>query len=254
MAPPPCRRLGRQCRSLDVTIRVAALEGEEDHDATWFFGHTERLDFGRSYTENGELWSETTIHVPCKYLELDPDGRTAACRAHGFNGRVPAPKRTPAPRRLGRDRFRIVENRRLVTRHLPPPTPVKRSLPLAPDTNPCAKAPCRTADHTRHAACCRDLNVEIRCGTPDTMLEALLRSRKSPYLCKVERDESEEGLVTAEIISACAFLKEDGLHCDLHGRTRTNGEPGKPRMCSHWPEKRTGLHPGCAFRNRRLPL
>ncbi len=254
MAPPPCRSLGRQCRSLDITVRVATLEGQEDHDATWFFGHTERLDFGRSYSADGELWCEATVHVPCKYLELGADGRQAECRAHGFCGRLPVPRRPAAARRLGKDRFRIVENRKLVTRHLAPPTPLKRALPLAPDANPCAKAPCRTADHSRHAACCRDLNVEIRCTTKQTLLESLLRSRKSPYLCKVERENPEEGLVSAEIISACDFLKEDGLHCDLHGRTRGNGEPAKPHMCSHWPEKRTGLHPGCAFRNRRLPL
>lgn len=253
MAPPPCRTLGAQCRSLDVTVRVATLEGKEDHDATWFVGHTERLEFGRMWSEGGELWCDVRVFVPCKHLESG-GGTAVRCAAHGFKGTVATPRRTPAPRRLGRDRFRIVENRRMVTRHITPPTPIKRALPLAPDTNPCATAPCRTADHTRHAACCRDLNVEIRCTTEETMLEALLRSRKSPYLCKVERDDPEEGLVSAEIISACDFLKGDGLHCDLHGRVRANGEPAKPYMCSHWPETRTGLHPGCAFRNRRLPL
>jgi hypothetical protein len=25
-------------------------------------------------------------------------------------------------------------------------------------------------------------------------------------------------------------------------------------MCSQWPEKRSGLHAGCAFRNRKLTL
>jgi len=254
MAPPPCRSLGRQCRSLAITIRVAAIEGQEDHDATWLLGHTERIDFGRTFADEGELWCDATLHVPCKHLELAGEGTSARCRAHGFRGRVPVPRRAPAPRRLGKDRFRIVENHKLVTKTLAPPTAHARQLPLAPDANPCATAPCRTADHTRHAACCRDLNVDIRCSTKQTTLEALLRSRKSPYLCKVERDVPDEGLLTAEVISACGFLKEDGLHCDLHGRSRANGEPAKPYMCSHWPEKRTGLHPGCAFRNRRLPL
>lgn len=253
MAPPPCRRLGRQCRSLDVTVRVATLEGQEDHDATWFFGHTERLDFGRSYTDDGELWAETTIHVPCKHLEAGA-GSSVRCAAWGFTGRVPIPRRAAAPRRLGKDRFRIFENRKLVTRQIPPAPEPKRALPVVQNANPCATAKCTTSDHTRGAACCRDLNIDIKCAPKDALLESLLRNRKSPYLCKVERDDDEEGLVSAEIISACDFLQEDGIHCDLHGRTRTNGEPAKPHMCSHWPEKRTGLHPGCAFRNRRLPL
>ena len=136
MAFPPCRSLGRQCRSLKITVRVATLEGQEDHDATWLFGHTERLDFGRTYTDDGELWCDATVHVPCKHLELGNDGSTGTCRAHGYRGRVPVPRRPPAPRRLGRDRFRIVENHKLVTRELAPPTAHKRALPLAPDANP----------------------------------------------------------------------------------------------------------------------
>jgi hypothetical protein len=254
MAPPPCRSLGRHCRSLDVTVRVATIEGQEDHDATWLLGHTERFDFGKTFAEDGELWCDATVHVPCKHLRLDAEGKSAQCAAHGFRGRVPAVRRETAPRRLGRDRFRIVENQRMVVRELAPPTPRRRLLPLAPDANPCATAPCSTADHTRHAACCRDLSLQIRCSSRQTLLEALLRNRKSPYLCKVERDDEDETLLTAEVISACNYLKEDGLHCDLHGRTRSNGEPAKPYMCSEWPEKRTGLHPGCAFRNRRIPL
>lgn len=255
MAPPPCRRLGRQCRALDVTVRVAALEGKEDHDATWLFGHTERLDFGRTFEDDDELWCETTIHVPCRHLQVGEDGRSAQCGAWGFRGPVPTPRRAPAPRRLGGDRFNLVERRKMVTRRIPAPPQPKRALPIAPGNgNPCAEAPCRTADHTRKAACCRDLQIEIRCTERQTLLEALLRHRKSPYLCKVEREEGEEGLIGVEIISACAYLQEDGIHCDLHGRTRADGRPAKPEMCFHWPEKRTGLHPGCAFRSRRIPL
>src|SRR5690606_2798555 len=52
MSIPACRRLGRQCHALDVTLRVAVLEGQEDHDATWMLGHTERIEFGRTYTDD----------------------------------------------------------------------------------------------------------------------------------------------------------------------------------------------------------
>ncbi len=253
-SPPPCTRLGRQCRALDVTLRVAALEGGEDHDGTWLFGHVERIDFGATFEEDDEIWAEATIHVPCRYLREQDDG-TQQCGAWGFQGSAPVPVRKPAPRRLGADRFAIFDQARFVTRHLPPPRtpPAARTLPIAsPSANPCAGAPCRTADNRRGAACCRDLQVQIRCTERQTRLEALVRSRKSPLLCKTEREEGN--LLNVEVISACGFLQEDGLTCDLHGRTRADGRPAKPIMCSAWPEKRSGLHPGCAFRNRRLQL
>jgi hypothetical protein len=120
--------------------------------------------------------------------------------------------------------------------------------------NPCAEAPCRTADGTRGAACCRDLQVEIQCREDEGVLEALLRNRKSPYLCKVEREDDDPEALTVEILSACGYLLEDGIHCALHGRSRADGRPAKPELCTQWPEKRTGLHPGCAFRSRRVPL
>lgn len=257
MTPPPCRTLGRQCRALDVVLRVAVLEGQEDHDATWLMGHTERIDFGRTFTDNDELWVEARVHVPCRHLQARPDG-SVRCAAWGFRGTVSPPARPPQPRRLGGDSFRVVDGRRLANRKLPTAPPPRRPLPvhpMVPDANPCAHAKCRTADGRRHAACCRDLQVEIRCDEDrQELLEALLRHRKSPYLCKVEREDPDEPVLNVEILSACDYLLEDGLHCALHGRRRADGRPAKPELCSQWPETRTGLHPGCAFRNRRLPL
>lgn len=250
MAPPPCRRLGRHCRTLDVTLRVAAIEGDEDHDATWLLGHTQRIDFGRMFERDGELWTDAQIHVPCRHLQEGDDGRSVHCGAHGYDGRVAPVTRAPAPRRLGRDRFNIVDGGRMVARKLDPPAPPPRSLPIAA-TNPCAGAPCRTSENTQGDACCRDIQVDICCTTKQTMLESLIRARKSPYLCKVEREEDHSLLV--EMISACGFLKEGG-GCDLHGRVRADGRPAKPVMCSHWPAKRTGLHGGCAFKSRKVPL
>jgi hypothetical protein len=232
-----------------VTLRVAAIEGDEDHDGTWLLGHTERIDFGSTFEREGELWSNATIHVPCRYLQRDVSGK-ATCGAHGFTGRVAEPARAPAPRRLGRDRFAIVDKGKLVARKLDPPRPPRRGLPVL-SINPCAAAPCHTSDNRRGDACCRDIQVDICCTTKETRLEALIRSRQSPYLCKTEREDDKS--VVVEIISACGFLKEEG-GCDLHGRTRADGRPAKPVMCSHWPGKRSGLHGGCAFKSRKVPL
>ena len=80
-------------------------------------------------------------------------------------------------------------------------------------------------------------------------LEALVRSRRSPYLCKVER--AGDFSIEAEVISACGFLDDDGIGCTLHGRVRADGRPAKPDLCSDWPPKNKGLHPGCVFAPRR---
>lgn len=254
MPAPPCHSLGRHCHALDVTVRVAALEGNEDHDATWMLGHTQRIDFERLFTADDELWAQTRIHVRCRHLRRGPDDQVR-CAAHGFTGHLPPPARQPDPRQLGRDRFRIVDGGRLTTRHLAPAAPAaapsRRALPVRPSANPCATAPCRTADGTRGAACCRDLQLEVRCPPEQETLEALLRNRQAPYLCKVDREQPDDECVTVEVLSACSYLLEDGIYCSLHGRQRPDGRPAKPELCSQWPEKRTGLHPGCAFASRK---
>jgi hypothetical protein len=85
------------------------------------------------------------------------------------------------------------------------------------------------------------------CDREWTRQEALVRSRKSPYLCKVtrERDESLE----AEMISACGYLGDDGVACTLHGRRRPDGRPAKPDLCRRWPHPTESeiLHTGCVF-------
>lgn len=253
MAPPACRTLGRHCHALDVAIRVASIEGSEDHDATWMLGHTERVAFGALTTEGDELWTTARLQVPCRHLRQG-EGDTVRCLAHGFEGVVPAPERPDQPRQLGGDRFRVVDGRRMTTTELPPaPTP-KRRLPIQETANPCATARCRTADGKIGAACCRDMQVEVRCPPEWEMLESLLRHRKSPYLCKVEREDDDGEMVTVEILSACGYLLEDGISCALHGRQRPDGRVAKPELCSAWPKKRTGLHAGCAFRSRKVPL
>jgi hypothetical protein len=235
---------------------VAVLEGQEDHDATWLLGHVERIEFGQLFIDDDELWIDARLHVPCRHFDDRAEG-AARCKAHGFRGEVAPLERREQPRQLGDEKFRVVEHRRQVTRRLPVATDAQRPLPMhpvVPDANPCATAPCRTSDNVRGAACCRDLQVEIQCTEEQDLLEALLRNRKSPYLCKVEREDEDDDLLNVEILSACGFLKEDGIHCSLHGRRRADGRPAKPELCSEWPKKRTGLHPGCAFRNPRVPL
>ena len=82
----------------------------------------------------------------------------------------------------------------------------------------------------------------------DTRLEALVRSRQAPYLCKVERGGDHS--LDAEIISACDYLEPGGVACTLHGRVRADGRTAKPALCFDWPPKRQVIHRGCAFASR----
>lgn len=232
-----------------MTLRIGSLvqgPAAADHEATWLLGHTARIRFRNLRREGNDLLVDAVLRVRCRYLKSAPDG-AARCAAHGFTGPVPASGAgEPQPRKLGGRRFLIVENHQLAALDLPLPP---RSLPVVEndpdDVNPCSIAPCTTADHTRGSACCRDLQVEILCARGNTALEALVRSRLSPYLCKVTR-EAEDAL-EAEVISACGFLDQEGLNCTLHGRQRPDGRPAKPELCSDWPDDGKGLHPGCIF-------
>jgi len=251
MWAPPCRRMGRHCQSLRVTLRVGSLEEGTtslDHEATWLLGHTAQITFGPLWEGEGDLYVDAVLHVPCRWLRRE--GTRARCGLYGFEEALPAARRRPQPRRLGRERFQVVDRKRSTVRRLPMTPPARpRALPVLNGTNPCATAPCQTSDHRRGAACCRDLQIEIMCTNDESRLEALVRSRRSPYLCKVERpgDFSLE----AEMISACGYLDDDGIACTLHGRVRADGRPAKPDLCSEWPPKNRGLHPGCVFAPRR---
>ena len=117
----PCRKLGSQCRALRVTLRVGSLEEGDtslDHEATWLLGHTERITFGDLWWGEGDLYVEAVLHVPCRHLRSD--GGTEECRLFGYRGvaRRP-PRRLPQPRRLGGNRFQMVESKRVVIRSLP---------------------------------------------------------------------------------------------------------------------------------------
>ena len=240
---PACTGIGKQCRTLRVLLRIGALdEGREslDHEATWLLGHTEHISFEDLWAGDGDLYADALLHVPCRYLRAG--NGTGHCAAHGFKGPLPEVARAAQPRQLGADRFQVVDGMRLVARTLPAD---RRALPVLADANPCAGAPCRTADHVRGAACCRDLQIEIMCTRRQRRLEALVRARKPPYLCKVTRpgDFSLE----AELVSACGYLGDDRISCTLHGRHRADGRAAKPDLCSDWPPRGKGLHPGCVF-------
>ena len=208
-------------------------------------GHTRHISFGDLWEAEGDLYVDAVLHVGCRYLR--PEGGGARCSLYGYRGTLPAgPRRREQPRRLGGERFQIVEDCRPAARALPlPPSAPTRGLPVIGGENPCATAPCRTADHSRSAACCRDLQVEIMCTRRERRLEALVRARRSPYLCKVDRPG--EYSLEVEMISACGYLDDDGVACTLHGRRRADGRPAKPDLCSEWPPKNKGLHPGCVF-------
>jgi hypothetical protein len=241
--------MGSHCDALPVVLRVATQENgveSADHEATWLLGHTERITFlGELKRDGRDLYHEAILQVPCKYLRQDSGGG-GRCSAHGYSRPTGPRGLDPAePRRFAGDRFRIVEAGKVVTRSLAPADHPPRQLPLHAGSNPCATAPCRTADNRRGAACCRDLQVEIMCTPKQRRLEALLHARKVPYLCKLERVSPFS--LGAELISACAFLLEDGVRCGLHGRRRADGRPAKPDLCSQWPEPGDTYHTGCVF-------
>ena len=250
--PPACSSLGQQCREIPVTLRIGTLEegpGSLDHEATWLLGHTAQISFGGLRAVGRDLLVDGVLHVRCRYLATGGNGAgpVARCRAHGFTGSAPPPARgADQPRRLGGDRFLLVEARELAVAEIPYPA---RRLPVIQGENPCATAPCTTAEHTRGSACCRDLQIEIMCRRDQTGLEALVRSRQSPYLCKVTREADDA--IEAEMISACGYLDDLGESCALHGRKRGDGRPAKPDLCSEWPPKGKGLHPGCVFGPKR---
>ncbi|MGH7590178.1 MAG: hypothetical protein ACREL2_01975 [Gemmatimonadales bacterium] len=228
-----------------MTLRVGGLQdgvASLDDEATWLLGHTQNITFGRVWQEEQSLFAEATLHVPCRHLR--ENGDHAICTALGHRGPAPlGPSRVPARRRIGSDEFEVVDGLALTT--LPLPTaPPKPGLPVYTGGNPCLAAPCRTADNVRGAACCRDLQVGIRCDTSDVELEALVRSRRSPYLCKVDRESDR--YLEAEMISACAYLDDDGRNCSLHDRVRPDGRPAKPELCYDWPDGEV-YHRGCVF-------
>ena len=253
--PPPCHRLGRQCRELRVIASVASLQDDRpparDALATWLLGHTERISFGAPRLAGQRVVVDAVVHVPCKYLQETGAGR-ARCAAHGFAGPLPSgtqPAR-PATRQHGDETVSIVHRGRLRRLELPHPPAPRRTLPVLDGGNPCAGAPCRTADNTRGAACCRDLTLEVIAPAEQKRsdgLEALLRARRAPYLCKVERADAD--ILECEVISACGYLAADGISCVLHGRKRPDGRPAKPRVCSRWPDLGPDDvgHPGCVL-------
>ena len=259
--PPPCSALGRQCRELRLTLRIADFTedsaAERDAAATWLLGHTERIAFGTPYRQEGLLLVDAVVRVGCKYLVPgsgggeDGDG-AVRCRAHGYEGGRPSatrPSRVPAYR-LSEDRFTVYHRGHVREMTLPVKTHRPRRLPVLQE-NPCASARCRTADNTIGAACCRDLTLDVVVPLGDERTELLLRSRRAPYLCKVKR--TDESVIEVEAISACGYLDpDDHVSCVLHERVLPDGTSAKPEICFDWPdfdkddEDFTG-HPGCVF-------
>lgn len=254
-APPPCRRLGRHCRELRVTASVASLRDDarpaRDALATWLLGHTERISFGTPRVAGQRLVVGAVVHVPCKYLRETGAGR-ASCGAHGFTGALPAATQPPRPpaRQHPDGTLSIAYRGRLRRLALAQRPAARRALHVLDGGNPCLHAPCRTADNAHGAACCRDLTLEVVAPAQERRsdsLEALLRARRSPYLCKVERADAD--IIECEVISACGYLAADHISCVLHDRRRPDGRPAKPRVCSRWPELGPDDvgHPGCAL-------
>jgi hypothetical protein len=237
--------MGRHCTELSVVLKIGDVKEDSPADldqlATWLLGHTERITFGRIFEEGDDLLVEAVLQVACRYY--DRGARGARCTAHGYSTRK-APGTSPPPRdrKLSDERFEVVTDRRLAEQSLRRPARSLRVL-SAPEANPCHGAPCRTADHTRGAACCRDLVVAMRIPERARHREALVRSRRSPYLCKVDR--TGPTTLEAEVISACSFLEDDAISCALHDRVRPSGRVAKPWLCTRWPKGAETTHPGC---------
>lgn len=267
--PPSCTSLGKHCRELKLTVRVSNIEDEsqtlQDSSITWMAGHTERITFGTAYIVDDELRVDATVHVPCKYLEtlegkpailpsgeavrLDGKRPLVRCAAHRFRGPLPKSTQAPPDRRpqvqLNDDRFSVYYRGRQRQLKLRLKRAARGALPVLQADNPCLGAPCRTGDNVRGAACCRDLTLELYLPASHEWTESLLRSRRSPYLCKVKREDHDTA--ECEVISACGFLESDGISCSLHNRILPNGWRAKPSLCYDWPEledDETG-HPGC---------
>lgn len=243
-------------------MRIADLEDDsrslQDASATWMLGHTEHITMGKPYVGGNELLVDATMHVPCKYLEVHDEATakanghpTASCGAHGFRGPLPySAQPEPQDRHMfcrGGDRFSVVYKGKRRVLDLPPKRAARRALPVMQGRNPCLDAPCRTADNKRGAACCRDLTLDLVLPESSTRMESLLRSRKSPYLCKVDRDGPDS--VEVEVISACGYLDDDGVSCVLHDRVLPNGRLAKPSICFEWPDlgPDDAGHPGCVL-------
>ena len=84
-------------------------------------------------------------------------------------------------------------------------------------------------------------------GAPDLVQGArvLAAEARSPG-----RRETESALSLAErmprLILEARRVSTTLAH-GLHGRRRADGRPAKPDLCSEWPPKDKGLHPGCVF-------
>ena len=267
---PACTTLGRHCRELAVTLRIASTAEDsqtlQDAAATWLLGHREHLSFGKLHTHRTHLQVHAVLHVPCRHLLPNGahgndgsatirgnwtgrfrDALEAHCLAHGHVGVVPGSARPSAPPpQIGNNgKFPIVFKGAQRALELPLKRDAVKTLRVLRSPNPCAGAPCRTADNRRGAACCRDLSLEVVVPEADTHMAALLRARKSPYLCKVSRTSPE--IIECEVISACGYLEDDGIGCALHDRRLPNGRQAKPSICSEWPDLGPNDvgHPGC---------
>lgn len=243
-----------------MTLSIGHLDQdsapERDALATWLLGHHQRISFDRPYRRGRRVVVDAVVHAACRYLVTAEDGNErdatqARCRAHGFAGMVPPRRAAKQPPLQHPDGTLTLVHRGRSRRIALPKRPAPaRTLPVLDAPNPCLSAPCRTADHTRGAACCRDLTLEVVAPAQSARsdhLEALLLARRSPYLCKTERVDAD--IIECEVISACGYLERDGTSCALHHRLRPDGKPAKPEVCSAWPALGPDAvgHPGCVL-------
>ena len=249
---PPCSALGSQCQEIPVTLRIGSLEqgaSAADHEATWLLGHTERISFRNLRARGPRPAGRCRPPRPLPAPQATPRRSAGVCAAHRLHtGPFPPPSRGAAqPRQLGGEKFLVVEDHALAAVALKVPP---RSLPVVDGDLIGGESLFDRPVH--HGGPSARLGLLSRPAGGDPLfplghsdLEALVRSRLSPYLCKITR--ASEDALEAEMISACGYL--DGRGSELHPAwaERPDGRPAKPDLCSEWPDNGKGLHPGCIF-------
>ena len=165
-ATPPCRRPRPAGASAPVPEPAGHPAGRRaggghrslDHEATWLIGHTQHISFSSSGRTKGELYVDAD--APRSLPLLQSEGSRAQCAAARL--RRAQPTRARASRAspgswaaTGSWSWRTAGSR---AAWLPRPGGFRCS-PAAT----LRAGPCRTADNTAGAACCRDLQIEIMC-------------------------------------------------------------------------------------------
>jgi hypothetical protein len=85
------------------------------------------------------------------------------------------------------------------------------------------------------------------CSEKNQRLESLIHYRKSPV--SVQSGTCGGFSISAEVISACAYLGDDGVACSLHGRYRETSGPPSRTCAASGPTRERGCIRGAVFKD-----